>query len=1305
MKTKILNLTGILLFCVVIFCSMTALAASIIHIPGDLNGDGKVDNNDKAILSTYLGKQINYSNDSWKADLNNDGWIDVNDRTILLVHFGESEEQIRHMFDIAQGYLKGAFMIDILDLAYWESVTLFGRPSINFSLRLSNKMTVMVTVDKATITPSVTDAVKEEIAFHIPGDIDCDGTVNIGDASIMIYCWGLPTSYNNDSWRADLNDDGIIDVSDATILVFYWGESQAHIQSLCENAKNYLRGISALETFEPASWQYYPSGESKAKFIFRLNDGQYIEVAVATTTGLSTCPIIKDAQNRIVGHQGNITSIETKDAARLAAQGVFSTACSEYESLYTQLSAGHPFTHLTFNFNNTSSLVQAAKTKSENEISALQTAITNMDVAAIQQHLAAQIAEVAQSLEALDTAIAAYNQASQTFTAAKAEISQYIAYHPAGYVIYVDGKYGKDTNNGKSLAEAFQTLKKAQQAIRAMNSTGTLPAGGVTVLIKEGAYEITSTFTLSGLQDSGTADKPIVWKAYPGEDVRITGGKELDGSWFSLVNSSSPVWDRIDSAARGNLVQINLPQHGITDYGTLVVMDTYGGNKGPSGLELFFNGEPMTLARWPNDDAADPFMHIAGNVSGDQSKFKYSGSRPERWVNAENAWFTGWWSSTYNNILVPAVGIDTATKTITLSRDVDIAANDVGNPLYAWNILEELDKPGEYYLDRNTGNLYFWAPDDVKAADISVSAMGSHDSTDQYMLSMKDTQYVTFQGITFENSRARLVEMSGGSHNTLEGVTLRNCGQEAVRIISGTYNGLNNCEVYDTGGSSILIGGGNRVTLTSCNNFVTNSDIHDWGRIIPAGKYAIVIGASSSPSCGVLISHNDMYDSASGAIRFYGNNNIIEYNDIHDVARWMADAGVIYAGRDWSYRGNEIRYNFIHNVHNDSSMFADPAAAAWQIFGIYMDDAASSVKAYGNIFYDLCGYAIGSFGGRDNEFTNNLIVNCFGGIDADRRGNDFIDDKNGDYDMLNKLDLASKYSWKTGVWAESYPELAVIPNSFAQIDGTHWLEPEGSVFANNYGWGVKDNKWMAEGTWGGLGAYNYYKDTTGNIHSYSDINYDPLFVDAGGGDFNLLPNSPVYDIVGWRDIPFDEIGIKNTELPQYQLNAPIIVDNKDPGFTYSGSWVESTATDEYSNSSLNSNKAGATATWVPILPEAGWYEVYIWWAAKNSTGGLNGRDLLAQYIVNSAMGTSTYTVDEGSGSGQWNLLGEFEFEAGNAGSVTLMRVNPSTAYATNADAVQFKEVAAKIDMLSAQQDERAGIDPRMVTDASYNPPQ
>jgi len=132
----------------------------------------------------------------------------------------------------------------------------------------------------------------------------------------------------------------------------------------------------------------------------------------------------------------------------------------------------------------------------------------------------------------------------------------------------------------------------------------------------------------------------------------------------------------------------------------------------------------------------------------------------------------------------------------------------------------------------------------------------------------------------------------------------------------------------------------------------------------------------------------------------------------------------------------------------------------------------------------------------------------------------------------------------------------------------------------------------------------------------------------------------------------------------------IIVDNLGTGFSTTGTWAESIANDEYAGSSLYSRTLNSSATWTPALPDAGLYEVYVWYS-----GSIHGnRDTQAQYTVNYSGGSQTVSINQNQGSGAWVSLGVFKFDAGNSSNVTLLCGLDGGESVVIADAVKFVPV-------------------------------
>jgi hypothetical protein len=651
---------------------------------------------------------------------------------------------------------------------------------------------------------------------------------------------------------------------------------------------------------------------------------------------------------------------------------------------------------------------------------------------------------------------------------------------------------GLKSNDG-SIDKPFASLEQARDRLRQLRrSPGGLPAGAI-VYLRGGAYQRDGSFDLKQ-EDSGTPACPIRYAGYPNEIVRIVGGKRLDPSWFVAVGQQSPAWPQINAAARGNLMQVDLAAHGIFDLGKGVPRAGWGWN-GRSGLELFFNSKPMEMGRWPQEG----FARIAAAPDGQKGKtFTYEGAGPERW-QTKDIWVGGL-LGTYWFYSLSSATVDVQMKTITLAQGPAYGLKK-DHPFVVWNVLEEIARPGQWALDHKVKILYFWPPDKLDKGDIFVSTL------DDVPLKLNNVSHVTFQDMTIEIARGGLVKIDGGSGNRLMNCVLRNAGTFGADI-SGSDNGLDGCQVYDVGERGVILSGGDRPTLRPAGNFVRNTEIHHWGRIVRTSKVAIHL-----EGVGQIVSHCLLHDAPHGAIWYYGNNHLIEYTDIHHVCQETADAGAIYGGRDWGYQGIVIRNNFIHDC---ASVFTPG-----DIYGVYMDDAVSAATVEGNIFYRIAGTATFNAGGRDNKYRNNLFVKCAIAHLADRRGMDIITDKRGHAcNFLERLNKAAGGDYQKSPWAEAYPALAKIPNDYQQMSQGGFKNPGGCVFSRNLGFANK--RWTKEGSWGGfLQAFDYYQEVEGNVPDS-----DPLFVNESAGDLNLRPESPALRIKGWRSIPFDEIGLQ-----------------------------------------------------------------------------------------------------------------------------------------------------------------------------------
>lgn len=515
------------------------------------------------------------------------------------------------------------------------------------------------------------------------------------------------------------------------------------------------------------------------------------------------------------------------------------------------------------------------------------------------------------------------------------------------------------------MAKPFATLNAARRAVRKLKKTH-MPKGGVTVCLRGGTYRLTKTLTLTKA-DSGTDAAPVRYRAYRNEDVHLIGAVIVRPDKFRPVADKAAL-ARLDRAAAKHIRVVDLASLGLKD-----VPIWPDRSRGGSGMpELFFNGEPMQVARWPNKRWARTAKIIdSGSVprKGDTTTrggtFTYTTDRPKRWDTTEGVWLSGYWCHDWRDETIRVESIDTTNRTIKLAVPHFYGLQGSRRRYHAVNVLEELDAPGEWVIDAKRGLLYFLPPGDLDGAAIHLSAM-----TDP-LIEIKGASHVAIKGLTLESVRGAALAISAGDHNRVRRCLVRNTGRAGVVISGGTDNGVVGCEIAHTGAGSIALGGGDRATLTPAGNTATDNHIHHFSRL--QRTYAPGVGLQG---VGNRVANNHIHDAPHVAVLFGGNENVMERNHIHNVCRETGDVGVFYTGRDWTVRGNVIRHNLIHDVS---------APGPYGAQGIYLDDCASGTIVRGNVLINVQrAMLIG--GGRDNLIEDNVIANCPKSILFDARG-------------------------------------------------------------------------------------------------------------------------------------------------------------------------------------------------------------------------------------------------------------------------------------------------------------------------------
>lgn len=649
----------------------------------------------------------------------------------------------------------------------------------------------------------------------------------------------------------------------------------------------------------------------------------------------------------------------------------------------------------------------------------------------------------------------------------------------------------------------FATVEKARDAIRLLKEQKKLPEGDIIVEIQTGVYELPQTFELEAKDGGMDSLSRIHYIAQKGKEVRMSGGKYL--KQWELVTDEA-VLRKLNVEARGKIYQSDLSAVGINDFGSA----------GGGGMELFFNDKPMWISRYPNKGFVkitgllnEEPVDVRGTKGDKRGKFNYNDPRINQWKDEKDAWVHGYWFWDWSEQRHKISTLDTLKKLIEVEPPYHASGYRLGQWFYGFNLLSEIDEPGEYYIDREKSILYFYPPSDIKAGQAFVSV-------NKNIVNLNDLSYVTIQGLILEGCRETVVNMKDCNNVLLAGCTIRNAGAEGVDINGGIRNGVTGCDIYEVGSGGIKINAGDRKALIPANCFADNNNIHHIARI----KRVYYPGISLN-GVGNRATHNLISQLPHFAIYFNGNDHIMEYNEIFDVCYESNDAGAVYAGRNWTMRGNIIRYNYLHDI----SGFEGKGAV-----GVYLDDAFSGVDVIGNVF-DNVSRAMMIGGGRDNNVQNNIFVNCSPSLHIDARGLGWMHEHPEEWIKEEKdKGTIQGIAYNKPPYSTRYPKLVNIISDEPKAPKGNVVSLnicEGGVWDNNVGfWKTSiENKarpylTMADNI---IAANSVVKDSLSKNFSIAN----PLFINQNNpkkGRYQLHASSPAVKL-GFKQVPFTKMGL------------------------------------------------------------------------------------------------------------------------------------------------------------------------------------
>jgi hypothetical protein len=657
--------------------------------------------------------------------------------------------------------------------------------------------------------------------------------------------------------------------------------------------------------------------------------------------------------------------------------------------------------------------------------------------------------------------------------------------------IYVSPN-GNDQNPG-TIDKPYATLNAAKQAVKKLNNGST----AITVYLRKGVYYLTEPFVL-GKEDGGTKTAPITYTAYANDQVSLRGSRVIDLKDIKPIADKTTL-KRIPGRLRDSIVMIDLDALKIAN---IKKYDNLFNDDGGI-IELFMDEKRMPLSRYPNEGSMT-IKKVIINGGGQETKtgdwanyygekppptppprpgvFEYRDNHENAWAAAldRGVWIKGFWRIPWQNEAVRIANMDTLAHTITLAAPVP---GGIGNkytrpegngkePYWLMNLLEEIDRPGEWAVDFKDKKLYFYPPKKITAGSLRIADMA------EPLVQLNDASYVQLKRLTIEENMNNGVQIKNGTQNLIAGCTVRNITKNGIVMDGGQDHEALSNDVYNIGAAGIWLRGGDETATPKipANFKVVNNHIYHFSqltRIYSPGINAGFTGGGGGghhPAVGMYIAHNLIHDTPHVGVLFGSWNSVFEYNEVYDYCQISDDMGAFYSYDQFDRMGGHtFAYNFIHN-----STIGD---------GIYFDHDHRDIHIYGNIV---------------------ALYN-----DPKRRGTAF----------LYKIGSMGKPGFKQVI--DCYNNIAVNCNY-----GFQFVCPLNVVNNINNNISVLNGVFYRNRLIGDDGKEKDAPSIPGTTGKNMEYKEDPGFVNLKGFDFRLKPDSKVFtDLPAFKPIPFEKIGL------------------------------------------------------------------------------------------------------------------------------------------------------------------------------------
>jgi hypothetical protein len=603
----------------------------------------------------------------------------------------------------------------------------------------------------------------------------------------------------------------------------------------------------------------------------------------------------------------------------------------------------------------------------------------------------------------------------------------------------------------------------------------------VTILFRAGRHELAEPLTLTAEDSGASAQRAFVMAAYPGEKPVLSGGRRLMG-WKPVPGQPGRWQTKVPEVRSGHWYF----------------------------RQLFVNGQRAQRARTPNSG----FYRIQGPSPQDKPvKIRFKpGEIKKEWADdgdVEVVALLAW-----ADIRMQIRAVDETHQVATLSGDPRPSNKENNARYHIENTADALDEPGEWYLDRRTRVVTYWARpgEDLRTAEVIAPRLEELVVMRGDAAAQRPVRHVALRGLTFSHTDWTLG--TNGYADTQAAIATRG----DVRAEDATDSVIEDCvftalagyavelgrgcqrmrvvgnEMSDLGGGGIRIGETNKRPQpfeANHGHVITDNHIHHAGLIYPPAAGVFILQSGTN-----RVAHNHIHHLYYTAISLGWNwgyqetpcrENVIEFNHLHDIGQGrLSDMGAVYTLG--IQHGTMIRNNLIHDV----------SAFTYGGWGLYTDEGSTGIVFENNVVYRCKSAGFHQHYGRDNVVRNNIFA-----FNREHQLMRTRPEPHISFVLTNNIVCFDSGELLGSNWSN---------DNYRMGGNVYWDRRPGAAAKLKFGSATWD-EWRARG------------------HDTNSIIADPLFVDAAKFDLRLQPGSPALKL-GFQLIDMSTVGVRVTRTPR-----------------------------------------------------------------------------------------------------------------------------------------------------------------------------